>query len=331
MSGGRASTSEVETIRLPGAGLHLAADRWAPSAHGAPKGVVVLLHGGGQTRHSWRRTGERLAADGWTAYAVDLRGHGDSDWAPDGDYGMAAMLADLRGLIAQIKTAEPAGPVSLVGASLGGKVALIALGEDPTLADLLVLVDIAVTVERSGARRVKDFMRGAPEGFGSLEEAAKAIAGYNPHRRRGGSLDGLRKNLRLRNGRWHWHWDPAMMGLDRPEDEDHDSAMSAAIYARSRSAALALRHPVLLVRGAQSDVVSDEGVAEMRELIPHATVVDVRDAGHMVAGDDNDIFTVNLLAYLDETLDPQHHDLPNRPPPFRPSRYSGPSRPGVTP
>jgi pimeloyl-ACP methyl ester carboxylesterase len=99
-----------------------------------------------------------------------------------------------------------------------------------------------------------------------------------------------------------------MMGLDRPEDEDQDSAMSAAIYARSRAAALALRHPVLLVRGAHSDVVSDEGVAEMRELIPHATVVDVRDAGHMVAGDDNDIFTVNLLSYLDETLAHQPHE-----------------------
>jgi pimeloyl-ACP methyl ester carboxylesterase len=308
VSGTRGSTSPAQTLTLPGEGLQLVADRWAPESDEAPKGVVVLLHGGGQTRHSWRRTGERLAAAGWVAYAVDLRGHGDSDWAADGDYGMTAMIADLRALVGRIKSVEPAVPVSLVGASLGGKVALIAIGEDPSLADSLVLVDIAVSVERSGARRVKEFMRGAPNGFGSLEEAAEAISGYNPHRRHGGSLEGLRKNLRLRDGRWHWHWDPAMMGLDRPEDEDQDSAMSAAIYARSRAAALALRHPVLLVRGAHSDVVSDEGVAEMRELIPHATVVDVRDAGHMVAGDDNDIFTVNLLSYLDETLAHQPHE-----------------------
>jgi pimeloyl-ACP methyl ester carboxylesterase len=80
--------------------------------------------------------------------------------------------------------------------------------------------------------------------------------------------------------------------------------VSAAIYARSRAAALRIRQPVLLVRGAQSDVVSEAGVAEMRELIPHSTVVDVRDTGHMVAGDDNDVFTVNLLAYLDEAIHP---------------------------
>lgn len=295
-------------VDLPGAGLRLAADRWAPSPedpHGGAvlKGIVVLLHGGGQTRHSWRRTGERLAADGWIAYAVDLRGHGDSDWSADGDYGVSVMVADLNRLVAHIKSVEAQVPVSLVGASLGGKVALVALGEDAELADSLVLVDIAVSVERKGTRRVKQFMRSAPHGFGSLEEAAAAISDYNPHRRHSGSLDGLRKNLRLRDGRWHWHWDPAMMALDRPEgDDDADSALSTAIYERSRAAALRIQHPVLLVRGAQSDVVSEDGVAEMRELIPHSSVVDVRDTGHMVAGDDNDVFTINLLTYLDEAL-----------------------------
>ncbi|WP_220453970.1 alpha/beta fold hydrolase [Nocardioides immobilis] len=301
-------SSTARTVDLPGAGLRLSADRWAPSVEGAyaadvPKGVVVLLHGGGQTRHSWRRTGERLAAGGWVAYAVDLRGHGDSDWSADGDYGVSVMIADLRQLVAHVKSVEAQVPLSLVGASLGGKVALIALGEDADLADSLVLVDIAVSVERRGTRRVRNFMRSAPEGFGSLEEAGAAISDYNPHRRHTGNLDGLRKNLRLRNGRWHWHWDPAMMGLDSTENvPDDDSDVSAVIYARSEAAARRITHPVLLVRGAQSDVVSDEGVAEMRELIPHSTVVDVRDAGHMVAGDDNDIFTVNLLGYLDGAI-----------------------------
>lgn len=298
-------TVEAQRVSLPGAGLRLAADRWATREAGPdPKGVVVLLHGGGQTRHSWRRTGERLAVDGWVAYSVDLRGHGDSDWSADGDYGMEVMIADLRELVAHIRSVEPRVPLTLVGASLGGKVSLIAVGEDPALAEALVLVDIAVRVERKGAGRVKAFMQGAPDGFGSLEEAAAAVSAYNPHRSRTGSLDGLRKNLRLRDGRWHWHWDPAMMRLDRPADEDVDSAMSEAIYARSRAASRQIRQPVLLVRGVQSDVISDAGVAEMRELIGHISVVDVREAGHMVAGDDNDIFTANLLTYLDEALQP---------------------------
>ncbi|GAA1970483.1 alpha/beta fold hydrolase [Nocardioides panacihumi] len=289
-----------ETVDLPGAGLRLAADRWAPVA-GEAKGVVLLLHGGGQTRHSWRRTGERLARDGWVSYAMDLRGHGDSDWAADGAYGMTPMIDDLRSVVADLRRVER-GPLVLVGASLGGKVALIAVGEDERFADCLVLVDIAVSVERNGARRVRDFMRSAPNGFGSLEEAAEAISAYNPHRRHSGNVDGLRKNLRMREGRWHWHWDPATLRMDERDPDGAESPVSEVIYARSQVAARQITCPVLLVRGAESDVVSDAGVEEMRELIPHAAVVDVRDAGHMVAGDDNDIFTANLLGYLDEEL-----------------------------
>ncbi len=197
---------------------------------------------------------------------------------------------------------DPGLGVAVVGASLGGKVALIAMGEDPDLAQALVLVDIAVRVEVSGGRRVRDFMRSAPNGFASLEEASEVISAYNPHRPRPKNLDGLKKNLRLRDGRWHWHWDPRVMF---PADaETHpDTPISAVIYERSKIAARSITAPVLLLRGKESDVVSDEGVAEMRELIPHAEVVDVREAGHMVAGDDNDVFTANLLDYLDNSIE----------------------------
>lgn len=288
-------------VDLPGSGLRLSADRWAAEGEQETKGVVLLLHGGGQTRHSWRRTGERLARDGWVAYAMDLRGHGDSDWAPDGAYGMTPMLADLRSVVTHLRSVE-SGPLALVGASLGGKVALIAVGEDEQLADSLVLVDIAVSIEPTGARRVRDFMQSAPNGFGSLEEAAEAVAAYNPHRRHSGNVEGLRKNLRMRGGRWHWHWDPATLRMDERDHDGTESPVSEAIYVRSKAAARRVACPVLLVRGVQSDVVSEAGVDEMRELIPHTVVVDVRDAGHMVAGDDNDIFTASLLGYLDDSL-----------------------------
>ena len=121
----------------------LAADRWAG---GDSRGVVVLLHGGGQTRHSWRTAGERLAILGWTTYAVDLRGHGDSDWAPDGNYGLSGHLDDLMSLTSEIRRREPGQPLSLVGASLGGIVSLIAAGENRGLAQALVLVDVAALV-----------------------------------------------------------------------------------------------------------------------------------------------------------------------------------------
>lgn len=286
-------------MELPGSGVRLAADVWTPRGRRSPhRGIVVLLHGGGQTRHSWRRTGERLAASGRLAVTVDLRGHGDSQWAPDGDYGVSAHLTDIRVLVAELKRTWGDLPVALVGASLGGKAALLALGEEPGLAQALVMVDIALKVEAKGGNRVKDFMRAAPDGFGSLREAADAISAYNPHRKQSGSLEGLKKNLRERDGRWYWHWDPAMVA---PHDEAADTAL---IHRRARRAARTLTCPVLLVRGRESDVVSDAGVTEMRDLIPDLTVTDVRDVGHMVAGDDNDVFCERLLDFLDKAVPP---------------------------
>ncbi len=300
-------------------GLRFAGDRWDPPA-GAPRhGVVLLLHGGGQTRHSWRRTGERLAELGWSAVAVDARGHGDTDWDPAQDYSHHAMADDLDAIVTQL--GEP--PV-LVGASMGGITALLAQARTPSLGRALVLVDITPRLEPAGIRHIFEFMSSAPAGFASLEDAAAAIAAYNPNRQKPASLSGLRKNLRLRDGRWYWHWDPAFMkirdearrelgdtvlpGADRPGLFAGAADMTAQEFAaeaektlqtdRLRAAARSIRVPALLVRGKQSDIVSEEGVAELLELIPHAEYVDVTGAGHMVAGDDNDVFAGRLGEFL---------------------------------
>ncbi|MEX2100869.1 MAG: alpha/beta fold hydrolase, partial [Acidimicrobiia bacterium] len=131
----------VETIALSGSGgIRLVAD-----VDGDPEAPpVVLLHGGGQTRHAWGTTLQTLAAKGWHAYSVDLRGHGDSEWAPDGDYGLDAFAADVR----EIARGMPE-PPALVGASLGGIASLTAISESdpPPLATALVLVDVAPRVE----------------------------------------------------------------------------------------------------------------------------------------------------------------------------------------
>ncbi|MFZ0387844.1 MAG: alpha/beta hydrolase [Solirubrobacteraceae bacterium] len=265
-------------------GVPLAGERW----DGDPTGsVVLLLHGGGQTRHSWKRTGERLAASGWTAVALDARGHGDSAWHPSQDYSMDGFVSDL---IEFVDTLER--PPVLVGASLGGITALIATGEQPALGVGLVLVDVVVQVQPEGVNRIRDFMTAAPHGFASLEEVADAIAAYNPGRRRPQSLDGLRKNVRRHpDGRWYWHWDPAFVRIDDEPQRRIDPE-------RLRSAAAHVTIPTLVVRGVQSDVVSDAGLADMLELIPHAQTIDVQGAGHMVAGDDNDVFAERLEAFL---------------------------------
>jgi pimeloyl-ACP methyl ester carboxylesterase len=280
------------TLRLPGAGLSLAADAYGPD-DGPP---VVLLHGGGQTRHAWDGTARLLGAKGWRATTVDLRGHGDSDWSATGDYGLDDFAADVRAV-----AAAQARPPTLIGASLGGLSSLVAIADAPdpdAVASGLVLVDVAPRLETVGITRIADFMLGHLDGFASLDEVADAVAAYNPHRPRPTDLSGLRKNVRLRDdGRWYWHWDPQFLQGGRT-----DEPRSFTNEDRLEAAARALRLPTLLVRGRQSDVLSEEGARRLLTLTPHARYVDVGDAGHMVAGDRNDAFNDAVVAFLRDEL-----------------------------
>lgn len=268
------------------AGVRIAGDEW-----GDPDGpLVVLLHGGGQTRHAWKGAGERLAAAGYHAVAPDARGHGDSEWAPDGNYLQQAMVDDLVALLHHLGNRRPV----LVGASMGGGVALAAIGEEQVDATALVLVDIAPRIEIDGVMKIRDFMFGNPDGFGSLDEVADAIAGYQPHRERPTNLDGLAKNVRLGpDSRFRWHWDPRFMKdkRDLPTRQAHQERC-----ARN------LQVPTLLVRGGLSDIVSEAGAREFLELCPHAEYVNVTDASHMVAGDRNDVFADSVIAFLERVV-----------------------------
>jgi pimeloyl-ACP methyl ester carboxylesterase len=252
---------------------------------------VVLLHGGGQTRRAWDGVGTALAEHGWYALAVDMRGHGDSEWADDGDYGIEALVADLRAVIGTLRQ-----PPVLVGASLGGLTALVLLGEQPDAARALVLVDVAARLEPSGIERIKDFMLSTVDGFASLDDAADAIAAYNPHRPRPTDLTGLANVLRERaDGTWGWHWDPAFMGVTPGQAGQGRDATDPALLEAS---AARIEVPTLLVRGQRSDLLSEEGAAHLLGLIRHAEYVDVTGAGHMVAGDRNDAFGDAVLGFL---------------------------------
>jgi non-heme chloroperoxidase len=262
-------------------GLRLVGNAWGAS----DARPVVLLHGGGQTRHAWGSTAQSLAERGWYAIALDMRGHGDSDWAPDGDYAIDAFVADLRSVLRHLAQR----PV-LIGASLGGMTSLLTEGEaSQPVSTAVVLVDITPRVEPQGAARIRAFMTARPDGFASLEDAADTIAAYLPHRPRPKNLSGLSKNLRLRaNGRYYWHWDPQLLtSPNRRRDPE-----------RLLRAARALRVPTLLVRGKLSDIVSDATQAEFLAAVPHAHYVDVAGAGHMVAGDQNDTFSKGILDFL---------------------------------
>ncbi len=272
-------------------GLRIATDRWGEP--GRP--LVLLQHGGGQTRHAWKGTGEALARAGFLAYALDARGHGDSDWDPDADYSQEAMVDDLVAVIEEI--GDPA-PV-LVGASMGGGVSLCAVGEGHVDASALVLVDMAPRIEPEGARRIMEFMGQRPDGFDSLQQVADAIASYQPHRKSPRALDGLRKNVRVDDaGRLRWHWDPAFIRGKTSEIAARTERMEQAAQRLSVA-----RLPTLLVRGGLSDVLSEEGAQSFLRTCPHSEYVSVTDAAHMVAGDRNDLFTSAVTDFLTRHLD----------------------------
>jgi non-heme chloroperoxidase len=271
-----------------GGGVTIVGDAWGDPAS-AP---VILLHGGGQTRHAWGGTAAALGAAGRLAVSCDLRGHGDSSWDPAADYSVDAFARDLCA-VARTFPRRPA----VVGASLGGLATLIAQGEQARIASAVVLVDIAPRTDRAGVERIIGFMTGNPDGFASLDEAADAIAAYMPHRPRPRDLSGLSKNLRRGvDGRWRWHWDPKFIGGDQRPTATQDPE-------RLERALVALGVPTLLVRGRASDVVSEEGARAFLKVRPDARYVDVSGAGHMVAGDRNDAFTDAVVRFLDE-VDP---------------------------
>lgn len=268
-------------------GMNLVGTAYGDSAHPP----VLFLHGGGQTRHSWGGTAETLARQGYYCITIDHRGHGHSDWAPDGSYEYIDHARDLHDWAATLST-----PPVIVGASLGGNTGMMALGAEPRLnARAFIMVDITPKVEPKGVKRILDFMSAdAKTGFASLEDAAAAVQAYTPERKRKVDLNSIRKNLRQReNGRWYWHWDPAF--LNKRGDD-----LSRKIESTLTDAVRNIECPVLLVRGRYSDVVSEESVAAFKELLPDSSFVDVSGAGHMVAGDRNDVFTEAVVEFLDQ-------------------------------
>lgn len=277
------SETELTRVTLPGSGLELVAD-----AMGAPDAPTLLfLHGSGQTRQSWGRALEEAARRGYRALSLDLRGHGDSDWAPDGRYTLERFAADVREAIAHLGS-EPI----VVGASLGGIVGMLIGATPPPALRGLVLVDITPRVEMTGANEVTAFMNSAPDGFESIEQAAEAVAAYLPHRPRPKDTSGLQRNLRLRDGRYYWHWDPKLLQMGRDANFNGPNPLEKA--------ARGLKIPTLLIRGGRSRIVSETGVREFLQMVPHAEFVDISGAHHMVAGDANDAFNEAVFAFVDK-------------------------------
>jgi pimeloyl-ACP methyl ester carboxylesterase len=258
---------------------------------------VVCLHGGGQTAYMFENLGAALRDRYWVV-APDLPGHGDSDPVEGEITAHAAFARSLEPVLAEFGI----GRAAFVGASLGGMTSISYADTHPDDVACISLIDVGHKLEQEGVRKIVDFMT-EHDSFGSLEEAADAIAGYLPQRR-APRIESLTRNLRQRpDGRWEWkHAVGRRMRERRAETGDHthpadrlDEVMAGVDEAASR-----LRCPVLVLRGAQSDVLSSSGAEEVAALIPDARLEVVEQAGHLAAGDNPHSTTGRIEAFLAE-------------------------------
>lgn len=282
-----ATDNEPQTVEFRGADdLTLVADEWNRGV-ASERPSVLLLHGGGQNRFSWKKTAHILAGLGLHVVALDSRGHGDSDRAPNANYTVDALCSDTLHVVDQIGR-----PVALIGASMGGMTGmLVAESAGPQKVAKLVLVDVVPRYEKDGSARIREFMSSGADGFESLDEAADAVAAYLPHRKRPRNPEGLKKNLRLRDGKWFWHWDRAFLTAPLDDRFVREEKLEHAV--------MSLTIPILLIRGRLSDVVSTAGVEDFLQKVPAAEFVELSAAGHTAAGDDNDAFSEVVVQFVD--------------------------------
>ncbi len=257
----------VERVSVPVVGeRRVSALRWGT---GPPE--IVFIHGGAQNAHTWDTVA--LALDR-PLLAVDLPGHGHSDWREDHSYWPPHLADDVAVVVREVApTAE-----LVVGMSLGGLTAICLAAQHPELVRRLAIVDVTPGVDHAKAEPIVTFVSG-PETFASFQEILDRTVEFNPTR----SVSSLRRGI-LHNakenpdGSWTWRWD-AMREWNFPEGEmpDFDSLWDKVDE---------ITAPILFLRGgAAGSVVGDEDQAELVRRQPTTQVEVVADAGHSLQGD----------------------------------------------
>ena len=236
---------------------------------------VVFVHGGSQNAHTWDTT---IMALGCTALAVDLPGHGHSDWRDDGDYTPISLADDVAVAVAAL---APNARL-VVGMSLGGLTSMELAVRHPRLVRSLVMVDITPGVNRQKAKAVLDFVNG-PQAFPSFESLLERTIEHNPTRTISSLRRGILHNARqLDDGSWQWRYDRRGHGRTEVTSEAPDAPPTPSpLWDHFEHIAC----PLLLIRGSLSPVVDDDDVAEATRRLPGLELVVVDGAGHSVQGD----------------------------------------------
>ena len=248
------------------------------------KQPILFLHGGMQQGHSWDLVGLSLCPD-YHVLAPDARGHGDSQWAPDGDYSVEAHIRDLEGLVQALGLDQ----FILVGHSMGGRTAYIFASLNPDKVKALVIVDVGPEVRAQGAARIQRF-RELPDELDSYLEFADRVQEYTG-RARTHVLGSLKYSIRqLPNGKWTWKHDKLFRTPGFQVDSWPEKKMWDCLGR--------LRCPTLIIRGEETDILTSEVMERMLTVIPRSDSALVPRAGHLVPGDNPADFLVAMRAWL---------------------------------
>jgi pimeloyl-ACP methyl ester carboxylesterase len=247
---------------------------------------ILFLHGGALTAHTWDLCCLALR-DKFHCIALDQRGHGDSDWAPDANYSIVAQREDVRGFADQLGLDR----FVLVGMSMGAINALAFANHYPEKLSALVLIDAGPGVRRPGSRRIRDFVNGGAEPA-SLDAIIERALAFNPRRDPKILRRSLMHNLRQGpDGNWSWKYDRR-----RFQQMDRDAHVAER---RGLAEGLAkITCPTLVVRGAESDVFHEEDAERLAQRLPNGRYVTIPRAGHTVQGDNPKGLVVELRRFL---------------------------------
>lgn len=258
-------TVERRAVKVA-SGQHVSALVWGT---GEPE--LVLIHGGAQNSHTWDTCALAL---GRPLVAIDMPGHGHSDWRDDGAYGPVENAEAMAVAVTELAPKAAA----VVGMSLGGLTTIVLASRHPELVRRAVIVDVTPGTDHAKAAPIVAFVDG-PETFDSFDEILERTIAFNPTRSESSLRRGVLHNAHERaDGKWAWRYDR----LDRVRREAAEGTVDFAEHWEDVSA---IRCPLLLVRAGTSSVVGDEDVEEWRRRQPSSEIVVVEGAGHSVQGD----------------------------------------------
>jgi len=252
------------------------------------KPPLLFLHGGGLTAHTWDLVCLALRAD-YRCFAIDLRGHGDSEWSPVMDYGIEAHRDDVEAFVDHLGLDG----FGLIGMSLGGLTSLAYAAGHAARLSALVVIDTGPETRQEGARRIAEFVA-APAEFDSIDEVIERALSFNPRRDAKLLRRSLQHNLRqMPNGKLTWK-----------HDRRHRAKFDAEEWARRRHGLWEviprITCPTLVVRGGRSDVFHDEDAEKLAGMLPRGSWVRVENAGHTVQGDNPRALVEELRRFLDQ-------------------------------